>query len=172
MENETQHTHKNNSITNLTSLCLIFMNRSLDVFVADHVGLEYESRNDLHCELRVVGEPFAMSGASIAVKKNNPLFIQVSEALQKIKAKGLTDFIQEFWVSKYKCPRETPPAQLKVEDLSGLFLQLTIAMIGCILGTLCQRIFLQMKEKWTRKNNEDVDEQDARQEFAQTETLV
>ena len=29
-----------------------------------------------------------------------------------------------------------------------------------------------MKEKWTRKNNENVDEQDARQEFAQTETLV
>ena len=29
-----------------------------------------------------------------------------------IKAKGLTNFIQEFWVSKYKCPRETLPAQL------------------------------------------------------------
>ena len=148
------------------------MNRSLDVFVADHVGLEYEWRNDPHCDIRVVGEPIAMSGASIAVKKNNPLFIQVSEALQRMKAKGLTDFIQEFWASKYKCPRETPPAQLKIEDLSGLFLQLTIAMIGCILGTLCHRIFLQMKEKWTRINNEDVDEQDARQEFAQTETLV
>ena len=53
------------------------MNGSLDVFVADHMGLEYESRNDPHCELRVVGEPFAMSGASIAVKKNNPLFFQV-----------------------------------------------------------------------------------------------
>ena len=50
------------------------MNRSLDVFVANHVGLKYESSNDPHCELRVVGEPFAMSGASIAVKKNNPLF--------------------------------------------------------------------------------------------------
>ena len=50
---------------------------SLDIFVADHVGLVYESRNDPHCELRVVGEPFAMSGASIAVKKNNPLFFQV-----------------------------------------------------------------------------------------------
>ena len=89
-----------------------------------------------------------------------------------IKAKGLTDFIQEFWVSKYKCPRETLPVQLQVEDLSGFFLQLTIAMIGCILDTLCHRIFLQMKEKWTRKNNEDIDEQDAREEFAQTETLV
>lgn len=163
---------KENNVKSLREGVEAVKTGSLDVFVADHVGLEYESRNDLHCELRVVGEPFAMSGASIAVKKNNPLFIQVSEALQKIKAKGLTDFIQEFWVSKYKCPRETPPAQLKVEDLSGLFLQLTIAMIGCILGTLCQRIFLQMKEKWTRKNNEDVYEQDARQEFAQTETLV
>ena len=45
-------------------------------------------------------------------------------------------------------------------------------MIGCILDKLCHSIFLQMKEKWTRKNNEDVDEQDAREEFAQTETLV
>ena len=107
------------------------MNGSLDVFVADHVGLEYESRNDPHCELRVVGEPFVMSGASIAVKKNNSLFFQVYEAPQRIKAKGLTDFIQEFWASKYECPRETPPAQLKVEDPSGLFLQLTIAMIWC-----------------------------------------
>ena len=77
-----------------------FMNRSLGVFVANHVGLECESRNDPHCELRVVCEPFAMSAVSIAVKKNNPLFFQVSEALQMIKAKGLTDFIQEFWVSK------------------------------------------------------------------------
>ena len=45
-------------------------------------------------------------------------------------------------------------------------------MIWCILDKLCHRIFLQMKEKWTKKNNEDVDEQDAREEFAQTETLV
>ena len=49
-------------------------------------------------------------------------------------------------------------------------MQLTIALIGCILGSLCHRIFLQKKEKWTRENHEDVDEQDARQEFAQTET--
>ena len=78
LENKTQHTYNNNNnITNVTSFCLIFMNRSLDVFVADHVGLEYESRNDPHCDFRVVGEPFAMSGASIAVKKNNLLFFQV-----------------------------------------------------------------------------------------------
>ena len=77
LENKTQHTYNNDNITNVTSFCLIFMNRSLDIFVADHVGLEYKSRNDPHCELRVVGEPFAMSGASIAVKKNNLLFFQV-----------------------------------------------------------------------------------------------
>ena len=37
-------------------------------------------------------------------------------------------------------------------------------------GYVVSQDFLQMKEKWTRKNNEDVDEQDARQEFAQTKT--
>lgn len=142
------------------------------MFIADHVGLEYESMNDPSCEIKVVGEAFAMSGASIAVKKGSKLFLPLSEALQSIKAKGLTDYIQKFWVSKYKCKREIPAAQLKVEDLSGLFLQLTIAMLACILGTLCHRIFLQVKEKWTNNNNEDIDEQDARCQFTQTETLV
>ena len=152
---------------------LDFFNRKLDVFVADHVGLEYESMNDPYCQLKVVGEPFAMSGASIAVKKGNPLFIPLSEALQNIKAKGLTDYIQKFWVSKYSCKRETPPAQLKVEDLSGLFLQLTIAMIACILGTLCHRKFLSMyhRERWKSDESEDIEE-DPRCRFAQTETLV
>ena len=63
------------------------MNRSLDVFVANHVGLEYESRNDPHCELRVVGEPLAMSGASIAVKKNNPLFSKYQKLFKLLKLK-------------------------------------------------------------------------------------
>ena len=141
------------------------------MFVADHVGLEYESMNDPYCQLKVVGEPFAMSGASIAVKKDNPLFIPLSEALQRIKAKGLTDYIQMFWVSKYSCKRETPATQLKVEDLSGLFLQLTIAMIACILGTICHRTFLFF---YNRKlnDNEDTDEEDPRCVFAHTETLV
>ena len=58
---------------------------SLDVFVADHVGLEYESRNDPHCELRVVGEPFAMSGASIAVKKTILCFSKYKRLLKELK---------------------------------------------------------------------------------------
>ena len=129
--------------------------------------------NDPFCQLKVVGEPFAMSGASIAVKKDNPLFIPLSEALQRIKAKGLTDYIQQFWVSKYSCKRETPPTQLEVADLSGLFLQLTIAMVACILGTLCHRtfIFLYDREK-CKSDDEDIDEEDARCRFAHTETLV
>ena len=84
MENKTQHTH-NNNITNVVSFCLIFVNGSLDVFVADHMGLEYESRNDPHCELRVVGEPFVMSGASVAVKKNNSLFSKYKRLLKELK---------------------------------------------------------------------------------------
>ena len=130
--------------------------------------------NDPYCQLKVVGEPFAMSGASIAVRKGNPLFIPLSEALQSLKAKGLTDYIQKFWVSKYSCKRETPPAQLKVEDLSGLFLQLTIAMIACILGTLCHRTFLSLyyRERWKFDENDCIEEEDPRSRFAQTETLV
>ena len=92
LENKTQYTQQEQHYK-CYIFCLIFMNRSLDVFVADHVGMEYESRNDPHCELRVVGEPFAKSEASTAVKKNNPLFIQVTEVLQRIKAKGPTYFI-------------------------------------------------------------------------------
>ena len=128
--------------------------------------------NDPYCELKVVGEPFAMSGASVAVKKGNPLFKPLSEALQRIKAKGLTDFIQRFWVTKYSCKREIPPAQLKLEDLSGLFLQLTIAMVACIVGTACHWTFFYARERWTQNKTDDSDDRDSRCRFSRLETLV
>ena len=126
--------------------------------------------NDPYCELKVVGDPFAMSGASVAVKKGSQLFKPLSEALQKIKAKGLTDFIERFWVKKFSCTRDIPPAQLKLEDLSGLFLQLTIAIVACIAGNVFHGIFLYARERWKQKKTEDREELRCR--FSQAETLV
>ena len=138
------------------------------MFIADYVGLEYESMK--YCELKVVGEPFAMSGASVAVKKGSPHFKNFAKALQKIKSKGLTDFIENFWVKKFSCQSYVPPAQLKLEDLSGLFLQLTIAMVACILGTLCYRFFLYARERWTKQKADN--ERELKCRFSHVETLV
>lgn len=124
---------------NLNSTCYDFICRELDVFIADQISLAYESLNDPSCRLKVVGDPFAMSGAAIAVKKGSPWFAQFNEAMQKLKSKGLTDFIQKFWVKKYRCIDEKPPTQLKIRDLSGLFLQLAIAVVVCFLSTLLHR---------------------------------
>lgn len=145
----------------------MYLHRKLDVFIADDVSLEYKSMSK--CGLKVVGEPFAMSGTSIAVKKGNPLFQQLNEALQTVRAEGLTDFIQTFWVKKYgSCTRETPPTQLKLEDLSGLFLQLTIAIVGCILGTIFHRTFYYFRKRWFY----EADDLDDPSRFSQLETLV
>jgi len=118
---------------------LFFFSSELDVFIADQISLAYESLNDPTCRLKVVGEPFAMSGAAIATKKGSPWFAQFNEALQRLQSKGLTDFIQKFWVKKYRCINEKPPTQLKIRDLSGLFLQLAIAVVACFLSTVLHR---------------------------------
>lgn len=145
----------------------LYLHRKLDVFIADDVSLEYKSMSK--CGLKVVGEPFAMSGTSISVKKGNPLFQQLNEALQAVRAEGLTDFIQTFWVKKYgSCTRETPPTQLKLEDLSGLFVQLTIAIVGCILGTIFHRTFYYFRKRWSY----EADDLDDPSRFSQLETLV
>ena len=148
------------------------LNRELDVFIADDVGLEYESINDPYCELKVIGEPFAMSGASLAVKKGNPLFAPLSGAIRQIQAQGLTDYIQRFWVKKFSCNREIPPAQLRVEDLSGLFLQLMIAVVACVLGTICQRMLLSFKQQCQMKKKNNFDKRDQRHGFSYIETFV
>ena len=75
-----------------------------------------------------------MTGCSVAVKKGSPWLEKLSTEIGKLKAKGLTDFIQRFWVKKFSCNRESPPVQLEMEDLSGLFLQLLIAILLCGLG--------------------------------------
>ena len=153
-------------------LTCLFSHRDLDVFIADYVGLEYESVNDPHCQLKVVGESFAMSGAAVAVNKGSPYFKTFSDALQRARAKGLTDFIENFWVKKFSCTRDIPPAQLKLEDLSGLFLQLTIAMVACIVGTVCRGIFLYVKEQWKQHKHDGRDDEELRCRFTQVETLV
>ncbi|XP_068670177.1 glutamate receptor ionotropic, NMDA 1-like [Montipora capricornis] len=161
---------RDNNVKSLSEGVQAARTGKLDVFIADYVGLEYESVNDPYCELKVVGDPFAMSGASVAVKKGSQLFKPLSEALQKIKAKGLTDFIERFWVKKFSCTRDIPPAQLKLEDLSGLFLQLTIAIVACIAGNVFHGIFLYARERWKQKKTEDREELRCR--FSQAETLV
>ncbi|KAK3749934.1 hypothetical protein QZH41_017384 [Actinostola sp. cb2023] len=136
----------------------------LDVFIADHISLAYESLNDPTCELKVVGDPFAMSGAAIAVKKGSPLFASFNDVLQRLKSKGLTDFIQKFWVTKYKCFHEKPPSQLKIQDLSGLFLQLAIAVVACFLGTFLNRAIkvLVFKYKMKRKRTNSMISQNSK----------
>lgn len=122
-------------------VCALLFYRELDVLIADHISLQYESLNDPSCRLKVVGDPFAMSGAAIAVKKGSPWFPKFNVVIQKLKSRGLTDFIQKFWVSKYKCINEKPPTQLKIQDLSGLFLQLAIAVMACSFGTFLHNVF-------------------------------
>lgn len=138
-------------------MCSLFYYRELDVLIADHISLQYESLNDPSCRLKVVGEPFAMSGAAIAVKKGSPWFPKFNVVLQKLKSKGLTDFIQKFWVSRYKCINEKPPTQLKIQDLSGLFLQLAIAVMACSFGTFLHNVFFFLahayKAQRTRANS-------------------
>lgn len=128
--------------------------------------------NDPYCQLKVVGEPFAMSGASVAAKKGSPYFKTFSDALQRIKADGLTDFIEKYWVNKFSCTRVIPPVQLKLEDLSGLFLQLTIAIVACIVGTVCHGIFLYFREQWKQHKHNGRDDEELRCGFTQGETLV
>lgn len=106
------------------------------MLIADQANLEYEALRDPYCGLKVVGAPIGMSGASITVRKGSPWFTPIADALSKARAKGLTDYIHDFWFGNRICQREVPPERLSFQDLSGLFLQLTIAIVACSLGSI------------------------------------
>ena len=119
----------------------------LSVLIADHANLEYEALHDHYCRLKVVGSPFGMSGASIAVQKGSPWFKPIQDALSTARAKGLTDYIHEFWFGNRVCQRDVPPERLSFQDLSGLFLQLSIAIIACSLGSLLHIFIRNLNNK-------------------------
>ena len=131
----------------------LYFLRELDVFIGDSVGLQYEALNDPYCELKMVGEPFAMTGASFAVKKGSDHFNTLSEALGELKSQGLTDFIQTYWVKKFSCTKVIPPTQLQLEDLSGLFLQMTICLLLCVFCNFSYLGWIQMMKAQRKCNS-------------------
>ena len=131
----------------------LILGSELSVLIADHANLEYEALHDPECSLKVVGTPFGMSGASIVVQKGSPWFQPIEDSLSNAKAKGLTDFIHDFWFGNRVCKREVPPERLSFQDLSGLFLQLSIAIVACSLGSVLNILI----RKFTCRNDQNLE---------------
>ena len=113
--------------------------------IADSLALNYAALADPYCQLKVVGKPFAMSGPSFAAKKGSGRVELLLPALRSLP-EGLQTFIEKNWVTKYSCQKQARPVQLPFKDLSGLFLQLLIAIALCILGTSLHVLWSHSKQ--------------------------
>lgn len=124
--------------------------------ISDNIALVYASLHDQDCELKVVGETFGMSGVSVAVRKDSIWFALIADVLEKLKDKGLMDYIQDLYIKNDQCQKKiNPPQQLSLTDVSGLFLQLCFAIAFCVFAlflAFCLKNIFQLARR--KKENE------------------
>lgn len=66
--------------------CSIY--RKIQAFIYDATPLEYHAGNDNNCELRTVGEKYAMTGYGIAVPQKASYLEEINEVILELKENG------------------------------------------------------------------------------------
>lgn len=62
--------------------------RKIQAFIYDATPLEYHAGNDNNCELKTVGEKYAMTGYGIAVPKKASYLEEINEVILELKENG------------------------------------------------------------------------------------
>lgn len=64
--------------------------RKIQAFIYDATPLEYHAGNDDNCELKTVGEKYAMTGYGIAVPKKASYLEEINDVILELQETGTT----------------------------------------------------------------------------------
>lgn len=62
--------------------------RKIQAFIYDATPLEYHAGNDNNCELKTVGEKYAMTGYGVAVPQKASYLEEINEVILELKENG------------------------------------------------------------------------------------
>ena len=90
---------------NLNLCCCFCFNRELHAFLYDAVVLDYLSGQDDECELRVVGNWYAMTGYGIGFPKQSKFKDMINKEIIEMHYSGEIERLRRFWFTGVKYSR-------------------------------------------------------------------
>ena len=137
-----------------TDLAFSFLFREFSVYIDDHPYLEHLVSSQHDCSLRIVGEPFAISGYGLVLGKNSSWTQAISNIILKFSDDNVLAALWSKWLVR-KCLRkedfESVPDRLSIENYNGVFVLVAAGILISVIVLYFERKVAYCQEK--RQNN-------------------
>ena len=117
-------------------ILFLFLSREISVYIDDQPYLEHMVSSQHDCSLRIVGEPFGISGYGLVLAKDSPWTQSFSNSILKLSDDNALSDLWNKWLVR-KCLKkedfETAPDRLSVYNYNGVFVFFAVGILISIL---------------------------------------
>ena len=128
--------------------------REISVYIDDQPYLEHMVSSQHNCSLRIVGEPFGISGYGLVIRKQSSWTQSFSNSIQQYSDSNVLADLWSKWLVR-KCLKkedfEKTPARLSVDNFNGVFVLVAAGIVVSILFLGFERMVASYREN--RKRN-------------------
>lgn len=120
------------------------------MYIDDQPYLEHMVSSQHDCSLRIVGDPFGISGYGLVLRKNSPWIQPISSSIQQFSDDNVLADLWSKWLVR-KCLKkedfEKTPDRLSIYNYNGVFVLVAAGILISILSLGIERKIAFSKEK-------------------------
>jgi len=140
--------------TSHPDLVFTFVFREISVYIDDQPYLEHMVSSQHNCSLRIVGEPFGISGYGLVLRKQSSWTQPLSNSIQQFSDNNVLADLWNKWLVR-KCLKkedfEKTPDRLSVYNYNGVFVLVAAGIVVSILFLSFERLVASSRAN--RKRN-------------------
>lgn len=131
----------------------------IQAFIYDATPLEYHAGNDNNCELRTVGEKYAMTGYGIAVPQKASYLEEINEVILELKENGELERLRRFWLAgacHVKRKRGQSSHTIGIPNFTSAFILLASGVLLGGLVLLMEHLYFKFGRRCLRKYDKNL----------------
>ncbi|XP_078319619.1 glutamate receptor ionotropic, NMDA 2B-like isoform X2 [Crassostrea virginica] len=131
----------------------------IQAFIYDATPLEYHAGNDDNCELKTVGEKYAMTGYGIAVPKKASYLEEINDVILDLQETGELERLRRFWLAgacHVKRKRGQSSHTIGIPNFTSAFILLASGVLLGGLVLLMEHLYFKFGRRCLRKYDKNL----------------
>ncbi|XP_062614657.1 glutamate receptor ionotropic, NMDA 2B-like isoform X1 [Saccostrea cucullata] len=131
----------------------------IQAFIYDATPLEYHTGNDDNCELKTVGEKYAMTGYGLAVPQKAKYLEEINEVILELQENGELERLRRFWLAgacHVKRKRGQSSHTIGIPNFTSAFILLASGVLLGGLVLLLEHLYFKFGRRCLRKYDKNM----------------
>ncbi|XP_048763861.2 glutamate receptor ionotropic, NMDA 2B-like [Ostrea edulis] len=131
----------------------------IQAFIYDATPLEFHAGNDDNCELKTVGEKYAMTGYGIAVPQKTTYLEEINDVILELQENGELERLRRFWLAgacHMKRKRGQSSHTIGIPNFTSAFILLASGVLIGGLVLLVEHLYFKFGRRCLRKYDKNM----------------